>query len=355
MRVTALGVLGATCFALGVVWPAMEVLRLDCNIHWLHMFATYPDVKGYPMSRSFAQLLSTYFDPHGDLESSCSTELAEYHRDGYPETSSWPLQPRPFTIRTAFDSSPGAERISEHFKGESQNQFRPCDEERPLTTLGVEAIPCAKVNFTEMIERLSPSHPFSAPFQVFNKVLTRNDIAKEQQLLQTAFGTDENITALHKHSGIWPHVVVVMSRDESSVSYYHSHPDYFVVWNIVGVKEWHLLPPAFLPQAQVVWTGLTFMATKEMSAKCVVKVVQNPGDILVVPSWWLHKVGLHQVGLDARSIGHLGYSQHFAPMSSVIGHILNAIEAIFGPSYGAAINLAPSESFFEAVARLRGL
>merc|ERR1712238_197634 len=145
-----------------------------------------------------------------------------------------------------------------------------------------------------------------------------------------------------------------MARDEPSVSYCHSHADYFVVWNIVGVKEWHLLPPAFLPQAKVVWTGLTYMATQEMSATCVVKVVQNPGDILVVPSWWLHKVGLHRVGLDARGIGHLGYSQHFAQKSSVIGHILNAIEASCGPSYGAAASLAPSEHFFEAVARHRG-
>lgn len=123
---------------------------------------------------------------------------------------------------------------------------------------------------------------------------------------------------------------------------------------MAGVKEWHLLPPAYLPQAQVVWSGLTFIATQKLETQGVVKTVQSPGDILVVPAWWLHKVNLRDVGLDTWSIGHLGYSQHFSPKSSIVGRVLHIVEELFGPCWGTAVSFAPSAGFLKAVARLRG-
>jgi hypothetical protein len=236
---------------------------------------------------------------------------------------------------------------------EFQNQFQVCQSESPLTPLVPEAVPCLNVSFCEMVRRLDPAHPQSKPWQVFNRVLSRGDIAGEEEMLRSGLGTPAELAALHHHSAIWPHVVVVASRDEPSVPYYHSHPDYFVVWNVVGVKEWYLVPPSRLPRVQAVWSGLTFVATQEPTPSCIAKTVQRPGDLLVVPAWWLHKVSLppQQVSVgNISNIGHLSYSQHFAPKTSVVGYLLHVLEELFGPSWGMAINLAPSRSFFEALA-----
>jgi len=173
-------------------------------------------------------------------------------------------------------------------------------------------------------------------------------------MLTHVLGAKKSIASSHQHSVIWPHIVVVASRDKPSVDYYHAHPDYFVVWNVAGVKEWHLLPPTYLPRAQVVWSGLTLIATHELQTRCAVTVKQNPGDILVVPTWWLHKVKLHDIIVDAWNIGHLGYSQHFSPKSSIAGHLMRIVEELFGPAYGAAVSLAPSAAFLNSVAISKG-
>lgn len=339
-----------TVFGVAVAAFLAGILPLPSNIHWLHLLATYPTVDGYVASSMMGSALKLYFASSVEnFQGVCKQEPQPCGAGGAIESATidWPC-----SIQGAFDSERAVDAILQHFAGEYQNQFLPCEEEEPLA-FGWEAKPCLNITFTERIRRLDPHHSLSKGWQVFTKVLTAGDVATEQDMLVKALGTAPELTRLLEHSSIWPHVSVFMNRNESAVPYFHAHPDYFVVWNVVGMKEWLMLPPAFLPQTEAVWSGLSFMALVEPETSCAVRVVLEPGDVLIVPSWWLHQTRLldDHKGKTHSYLRHLGYSQHFALKSSIGGQLLSLSEKMFGPSFGYQYfdMFAPSRTYMHAV------
>jgi len=345
-----------SCVLVGFVAVAIlsYVMSSPSNTPWLHLLSTYPVVEQYTTSRMLGSVMKRLFAPAvAEHQAVCNRKPNLCTADSAISSA---INDWPCVIHGAFDPLRGVNTILQHFGDEYQNQFVPCEEETPLA-FGREAKPCLNITFSERVRRLEPHHSKSTGWAVFTKVLTSENITRSEiDMLTKGLKTTPELTHLVQHSSIWPHLTVFMSRNESAVPHFHSHPDYFVNWNVAGAKEWLLLPPAFIPEAKAFLSGMSFIASIEPDTSCAVSVVLKPGDALIVPSFWLHRTLLVEdpETNENVSLRHLGYSHHFASKSSIGGYVLAFMERLLGPNAGYQYFdvLAPSHAFRNAIANL---
>jgi len=75
----------------------------------------------------------------------------------------------------------------------------------------------------------------------------------------------------------------------SSVRFFHAHLDRVFSFSM-GTREWRVVNPKHHGKFEREWTiHNNVMATRELVGAPRVSIVQEKGDILVLPPWWYHK------------------------------------------------------------------
>lgn len=328
------------------------IIMLPENFHMLHIFATYPAVKGNFASRMLGKALAASLSTHvAEREKACDTEAMEYVPGDAFDSRELARVDWPVTIRGAFQANRSLEKLVEWLGDTRQNLFNPCAVE-PRAVLGHEVRPCLNITFREKV--WAAADPARRRGFAHNVVLEdKREVLRHAHVLENEWKTARKVTSVWEHSSIHPHLTLSLATHLSLVYYYHAHMDFAVVWNMEGVKEWNLLHPDYLPSARPVWSGNSLLATKTPETKCVIKTVQRPGDVLVLPPWWLHSTRILET-TNETVIRSLGYNQHFARKTSIIGQLTFLLETLFGPSafYEAVSPIfTPSERFYEAAAK----
>lgn len=150
----------------------------------------------------------------------------------------------------------------------------------------VERVPCSGATLEQKLQRFQ-DHPHNLS-QTYADVHTymMDDSEVEQ------------VTRQMQRKGIVPHgfqfqgepIVIThfLSMGVSNVYYFHSHPDRFFSFGF-GDKEWQLINPKHHDKFARQWSGNAMVLTQEFTEAPRVKVLQERGDILCLPPWWIHK------------------------------------------------------------------
>lgn len=82
----------------------------------------------------------------------------------------------------------------------------------------------------------------------------------------------------------------------TAVDYFHSHMDHGLMFNFQATKVWTLIAPEYHDYFDYEWSGNANVLLKEHKVAPRVVIEQEQGDLLYIPTWWLHKVGLASDG-----------------------------------------------------------
>jgi len=331
-----------------------KVMMTEANFPTFHLLATYHPVEGYFMSRMIAQALATFLKPYQEKrEQECVREVIEYSLGNHTfdartlADADWPV-----VIRGAFDAgSNPAENLMAWLGNTRGNLFSPCEQE-PEAVLGKEVRPCLNMTLEEKI--VGARDPLRRRGFAHNLVLLKKeDIQHHTSVLENMWGTHPEITHIWEHSQIVPHTNIAVASQQSLVNYYHAHLDLAVVWNMHGTKHWSLLHPDYLPDTLPVWSGNALLGTRTPQTKCVVETVQKPGDVLIMPPWWLHATRLLG-SISENQIRSIGYNQHLTQPGSIFGPVVSFLENMLGPKVvfeTMSPMVTPNVDFFNAVAK----
>lgn len=104
----------------------------------------------------------------------------------------------------------------------------------------------------------------------------------------------------------------------TAVDYFHSHMDRFVSFGIQATKVWELINPKHISSFEYVWSGNALVLTEEKEAAPRVVIAQEPGDILFVAPWWLHKTSYPDPTKTLQT-KNANFNLHFTTMRSISG------------------------------------
>jgi len=76
---------------------------------------------------------------------------------------------------------------------------------------------------------------------------------------------------------------------KTNVDYLHSHMDQFLSFGLEKSKVWELIHPLHVDKFETTWSGQSLVMTKQKERVPVITLNQEPGDVLFVPPWWMHK------------------------------------------------------------------
>ncbi|CAE7266997.1 unnamed protein product [Symbiodinium sp. CCMP2592] len=306
-----LGCAAAVVAAMAAVLMKSQGIASE-NWGWLHLpAAVFP---------SLHQFLEDEYEPLVEKhEETCRTTVEEVSPSAYANGTvpSWP------TVCRNCVSKEGAKfKVLQLFGNKRQDRFLPCEmEAKPV--LG-EMPPCLDVTLNESIKTLNRDKGWL----VFTQNL-RGDAGIEEANLSRSLGAAPELLKLDEISAS-PAVLALSVGNTTPVEDFHSHFDFFMFFNLAGTKLFQLLPPFFMGRAQVAWSGLSFVSQKCPKTSCIIEVVLQPGDVLVVDSWWLHRtVPIPSGTPDPAS--HMGYGRHLAKRTSLAGQLDNMAQRLFGP------------------------
>ena len=80
-----------------------------------------------------------------------------------------------------------------------------------------------------------------------------------------------------------------MHSGRTAVDYFHSHMDVFLSFCHEMPKTWELINPSYHDHFEYYWSGNAIVLVREKQPAPRVVIKQERGDILYVPSWWIHK------------------------------------------------------------------
>ena len=102
-------------------------------------------------------------------------------------------------------------------------------------------------------------------------------------------------------------MTVFMTKGQASVPKLHMHADHFISYNLMGPKQWTFVDPSFAPLFHMQWSDEAFIATNPVPESRVpmMTVRQEVGDVLIVPSWFLHSTSIEKDGLGVGISSHL--------------------------------------------------
>ena len=104
----------------------------------------------------------------------------------------------------------------------------------------------------------------------------------------------------------------------------HSHMDTFLSFALTKQKVWYLINPTYHDNFEYHWSGNAIVLTREKRDTPRVVITQERGDILYVPSWWLHKT---KAKPSAKSFG---VNMHCMPEGSVLGSVAHIFMRVLG-------------------------
>lgn len=109
------------------------------------------------------------------------------------------------------------------------------------------------------------------------------------------------------------------SAGQTAVDYYHSHPERSLTFGMDKTKVWELINPRWIDNFVYEYSGKANIPTREKVAGTPVVIVeQEPGDIMLLPNWWLHKTQ-HQDSTYSISPKAATFNIHFLTPRSAFG------------------------------------
>ena len=114
----------------------------------------------------------------------------------------------------------------------------------------------------------------------------------------------------------------------------HSHMDTFLSFALTKQKTWHLVNPTYHDNFEYYWSGNANVLTREKIKTPRVVITQERGDILYIPSWWIHKTSAKPTAKN------FGINLHCMAPGSYLGaaayffmRVLGKTEWFFGASF----------------------
>ena len=154
-----------------------------------------------------------------------------------------------------------------------------------------------------------------------HKFKTKKEIKHAEQTFERLFAK------IPVSKFVMPLLGYYFNAGRSTVYYQHAHPENFLALGIVGDKQWLLLDPLqYAFQTPVSWfAGKAIVLTQEPNEHPY-HLTQRPGDILYLPSWWMHQP-IVQSGEK-----NLAMNIHFSKQGRLLFHLSDLFTRTF-PSF----------------------
>ena len=109
----------------------------------------------------------------------------------------------------------------------------------------------------------------------------------------------------------------------TAVNYYHSHQDRFFSFGIQSTKVWDLINPKYHDSFEYEWSGNAIVLTKEKKRVPHVVIEQEPGDVLFITPWWIHKTGYSDPSktLETKNVNFNLHSMSKRSLTGIAVHI----------------------------------
>lgn len=184
-----------------------------------------------------------------------------------------------------------------------------------------EVIPCASTMLQEKVDFFKQHQPMhDGPWNDVNinflnaqdELVLEQDFARKGLLPEGfSFRRYASITIVGHFLG----------SGTTNVDYFHSHMDRFFSFGIQATKVWELIHPKHHDGFDYEWSGNACVLTREKKPVPHVVVEQEPGDVLFVAPWWLHKTRFDESAADKSTveIKNLNVNLHSMTTRSVVG------------------------------------
>ena len=151
----------------------------------------------------------------------------------------------------------------------------------------IEEVPCLNRTLSEKLATFRAHDPSTdAPyFEVHPVMLT----AAQERFLEGDWRRRGLVSARFRMRG-GPFVLTTfLHSGRTAVDYFHSHMDVFLSFCLEEPKTWMLINPTYHDHFEYYWSGNAIVLVREKQPAPRVVIKQERGDILYVPSWWIHK------------------------------------------------------------------
>lgn len=188
------------------------------------------------------------------------------------------------------------------FGDHPQNLFSPCETYNEVIrrvdvedydgniTEVVEKVPCSPLKLHEMIA-FHQAHNLSSDGPYWDVHTYQMDSTQETAL--DSHMKDRNLIPDNFHIPRMGRTVILahyFNSGTTAVAYLHSHSDRFLSFGMFeSTKSWILVNPKYHHHFEYEWTGQALLIKKEHTLAQKVLLDQEPGDILFVPPWWIHR------------------------------------------------------------------
>jgi hypothetical protein len=209
------------------------------------------------------------------------------------------------------------------FPNSTQNMFPACDGEltrnysfegRDGSRSSVTSIvPCSESTLAQKMDR------FWKPVAEEDKsygdshvyLMDAAELAHVSQRLEATGAVPKGF----KFQGSVATMIHLLAQGFSTVRYFHSHLDRIFSFGM-GKREWHVINPKHHSKFDRQWEiNGAVMATRELAEAPRVKVVQERGDIFVLPPWWMHKTE----PVDSRKEKGVNFNIHVFAEDQLVG------------------------------------
>lgn len=184
-----------------------------------------------------------------------------------------------------------------YFEESVQNIFPPCEARRTrshrfVSLEGeardfVEEVPCLNRTLSEKLTTFRAHDPtVDAPFFEVHPVMLT---AAQERFLEADWRRRGLVSPRFRMRG-GPFVLTTfLHSGRTAVDYHHSHMDVFLSFCLEEPKTWELINPTYHDRFEYYWSGNAIVLVREKQPAPRVIIKQERGDILYVPSWWIHK------------------------------------------------------------------
>eukprot|EP00811_Abedinium_folium_P001566 NODE_11433_length_1286_cov_9.635893.p1 GENE.NODE_11433_length_1286_cov_9.635893~~NODE_11433_length_1286_cov_9.635893.p1 ORF type:complete len:348 (+),score=46.15 NODE_11433_length_1286_cov_9.635893:28-1044(+) len=189
-----------------------------------------------------------------------------------------------------------------------------------------ENIPCGNTTLREKLVKLA-AHNISTEESYFEGHPYRMHGAETAAVMRDLVEKLVLPAGFEFRSSSAIHLVYIINAGTTTAHYLHSHPDYFLTFNIQGMKTWELVNPKWIDHFDWEWSGIGNVMLKEKRPAPRVLVELSPGDVLYMPGWWMHKTRV------ASTTKSFGVNLHGMNKGQIIGHLMSLYERFGYPKW----------------------
>eukprot|EP00549_Striatella_unipunctata_P001702 CAMPEP_0118677160 /NCGR_PEP_ID=MMETSP0800-20121206/2465_1 /TAXON_ID=210618 ORGANISM="Striatella unipunctata, Strain CCMP2910" /NCGR_SAMPLE_ID=MMETSP0800 /ASSEMBLY_ACC=CAM_ASM_000638 /LENGTH=313 /DNA_ID=CAMNT_0006572787 /DNA_START=26 /DNA_END=967 /DNA_ORIENTATION=+ len=221
------------------------------------------------------------------------------------------------------------------FQDRVQNLYPLCDEKKLSKFVFesyegeiqhiVEELPCTNVTLGEKLS-IFHSHNLSehnAYFDVQPYMMSVEERHVLKEGLQKVLVDEDSDLGLTTKM-VAPVLNNLLNAGRPAVYYMHAHMDHFLSFCFAGKKTWNLVDPLYMDHFESEWSGNAQMMLKERTKVHKLTVKQEKGDILFVPSWWIHET---EIGKKTKN---RGFNIHFGVARQITFGAADLALRVFG-------------------------